>query len=140
MPALKDIYWMSSPLAIDQRNALNKEIDALQGRRARFAKPMKKYIDPKNEVHVFRKIEHWTLEVDGKCYELSPDLKKLPFIQKLYDMIKPTVKDATEWHELRKKQQIEPERRKIGRTKKTHEEIWKEGRCCNPVLLMPIYK
>ncbi|KAL8936591.1 MAG: hypothetical protein Q9216_004852 [Gyalolechia sp. 2 TL-2023] len=127
MAALKDVYWMSSPLAIDQRNVLNKEIDALQGRRARFANPMKKYIDPKNEVHIFRKIEHWTLEVDGKCYELGPDLKKkLPFIKKLYDMIKPTSKDATEWHDLRKKQQIKPERRKIGRTRKTHEEIEQE--------------
>lgn len=113
----KDVYWMASPLAIRRRNKLNQEIDALQGRRAKFAKPMKKYIS--NEIHVFRKIEHWTLEVDGKCYQLSRDRNE--------DKIKPVPIDANEWYDIRKKNQIDFERRKVGKTDKTHAEIVDEG-------------
>ena len=69
MSSLNDIYWMASPLAIDQRNDLNDKGFNL-------IKPLARCIGPKNEIHVFRKIEHWTLEIDGKCYELSPDTKK----------------------------------------------------------------
>ena len=121
MSSLKLIYWMASPLAIDQRNALmDKGVNLI--------KPLAPYIDPKNEIHVFRKIEHWTLEVDGKCYELSPDTKKkLNVIKKTTDMIKPRWIDATHWREIRESQMIEPEKRKIGQTRKTHDEILAEG-------------
>ena len=133
MAMLKDVYWMASPLAIDERNTLNEKIDTLQGISAKCAEPLKKFIDPKNEVHVFRNIEHWTLEVDGKCYELVPDHeKKRSLYQKLTDMIKPASTDATKWHEIRKSKQIKPERRKVGQTQKTHKEIEEEGMCCIP--------
>ena len=122
MSSLKDIYWMASPLAIEQRNDLNEK-------KHRLLKPMSRYIDPKNEVHVFRKIEHWTLEIDGHCYELSPDTKKkLTLIKKATDMIKPHSIDAKHWREMRESKQIEPEKRKIGQTTKTHEEIVAEGK------------
>ncbi|MDI1490689.1 MAG: hypothetical protein OHK93_001893 [Ramalina farinacea] len=78
---------------------------------------MKKYIS--NEIHVFRKIEHWTLEVDGKCYQLSRDRNE--------DKIKPVPIDANEWYDIRKKNQIDFERRKVGKTDKTHAEIVDEG-------------
>ena len=122
MSSPKDIYWMASPLAIDQRNDLvDKEIKVL--------KPVNRYINPKNEIHVFRKIEHWTLQIDDKCYELSPDTKKkLNVIKKLTDMIKPHWVDAGRWREMREIREIEPEKRKIGQTSKTHDEIWAEGR------------
>ena len=113
---------MASPLAIDQRNDLNEK-------KIKGMSHVAKFIDPKNEVHVFRKIQHWTLEIDGRCYELSPDLKKkLPVIKKTTDMIKPLWTLAVEWHEIRESKKIEPERRKIGQTTKTHDEIWVEGK------------
>lgn len=123
MSSLKDIYWMASPLAIDQRIDLNDKGH-------RILKPVARYIDPKNEVHVFRKIEHWTLEIDGKCYELSPNTKKkLTLIKKAYDMCEPRSVDAMQWRELKESQKIEPETRKIGQTRKTHNEIIADGRC-----------
>ena len=122
MSSLKDIYWMASPLAIDQRNHLNDK-------GIKLMKPVARYIDPKNEVHVFRKIEHWTLEIDGKCYELSPDTKKkLHVIKKTTDMIKPHWIDVLQWREIRENRKIKPEKRKIGKTRKTHDEVWAEGR------------
>lgn len=121
MSLLKDIYWMSSPLAIDQRLDLNDK-------KKRLLKPVARYIDPKNEIHVFRKIQHWTLEIDGKCYELSPDTKKkLHVMQKATEMVKPHSIDAISWWEIRKSKQIEPEKRRIGQTRKTHDEILAEG-------------
>ena len=108
MAQQKDVHWMSSPLALSKRN---------KDRRAKFAKPMRKCIS--NEIHVFQKIEHWTLEVDGKCYQLSRGPDK--------DKIKPVPIDATEWYDIRRKKQIEFERRKIGKTVKTHMEIVDEG-------------
>ena len=122
MSSLKDIYWMSSPLAIEQRNYLiDKEKHV---KTHKFRKPVARFVDPKNEVHVFRKIQHWTLEIDDQCYELSPDLKKkLPTIQKATDMIKPRSIEMKDWQEIRDNQKIVPEKRRIGQTKKTHEEI-----------------
>ena len=123
MSSPKDIYWMASPLAIDQRLDLNDK-------KKRFLKPMARYIDPKNEIHVFRKIQHWTLEIDGNCYELSPDTKKkLHVVKKATEMVKPHSINATRWWEIRESKQIEPERRMIGQTRKTHDEILAEGRC-----------
>ncbi|KAL8721933.1 MAG: hypothetical protein Q9225_001489 [Loekoesia sp. 1 TL-2023] len=120
MSSLKDIYWMASPLAIDQRNNFN-------GKHAKLMKPVARYIDPKNEIHVFRKIQHWTLEIDGKCYELSPNTKKkLNVIKRTTDMIKPRWIPAMQWREIRESRKIEPEKRKIGQTSKTHDEIWAE--------------
>ena len=124
MSSLKDIRWIASPLAIDERNELNnKEIEAL--------KPAARFIDPRNEIHVFRKIEHWSLEIGDKCYELTPKTKtKLNFIKKVLhmgDAIKPHWIDAAQWREIREAKEIEPETRKIGRTTKTHDEIWAEG-------------
>ena len=121
MSLLKDIHWMASPLAIDQRNALNDK-------GIHLIKPLARFIDPKNEIHVFRKIQHWTLEIDGKCYELSPDTKKkLNLFKKTTDMIKPHCIDATHWREIRESKMIEPEKRKIGQTRKTHDEILADG-------------
>ena len=117
MATQKDVYWMSSPLALHKRNKLNQKIDALQGTGAKFAKPMKKSIS--NEIHVFEKIEHWTLEVDGQCYQLSRGHKK--------DKVKPVPIDATQWYNIRKDNQIEFLKRKIGKTEKTHMEIVDEG-------------
>ncbi|KAL9613257.1 MAG: hypothetical protein Q9204_008909, partial [Flavoplaca sp. TL-2023a] len=126
---LKDIYWLASPLAIDQRNELNAKInsriDASSSKNIRALKHLRKPIDPSKEIHVFRKIQHWTLEVDGKSYELSPDTKKkLQVIKKATDMIKPHWIDSSKWKEIRKTRDIEPERRHIGQTRKTHDEIW----------------
>ncbi|KAL8882740.1 MAG: hypothetical protein Q9192_007532, partial [Flavoplaca navasiana] len=126
---LKDIYWLASPLAIDQRNELNAKInsriDASSSKNIRALKHLRKPIDPSKEIHVFRKIQHWTLEVDGKSYELSPDTKKkLQVIKKATDMIKPHWIDSNKWKEIRKTRDIEPERRHIGQTRKTHDEIW----------------
>ena len=123
MSVLKDIYWMSSPLAIDQRLGLNDK-------KKRLLKPVARYIDPKNEIHVFRKIQHWTLEIDGRCYELSPDTKKkLHVIKRATEMVKPHSIDAVRWWEIRESKQIAPERRKIGQTRMTHDEIKTEGSC-----------
>ncbi|KAL8735168.1 MAG: hypothetical protein Q9166_001044 [cf. Caloplaca sp. 2 TL-2023] len=120
MSSLKDIYWMASPLAIDQRNDLNDK-------KIKYLKPAARYIDPKNEIHVFRKIQHWTLEIDGRCYELSPDTKKkLNAIKKATDMVKPHWIGSTHWREMRENKDIEPENRKIGQTNKSHDEIWAE--------------
>ncbi|KAL8786804.1 MAG: hypothetical protein Q9195_008062 [Heterodermia aff. obscurata] len=112
---------MASPLAIDQRLDLNDK-------KKKFLKPVARYIDPKNEIHVFRKIQHWTLEIDGNCYELSPDTKKkLHVIKKATEMVKPHSINATQWWEIRESKQIEPEKRKVGQTRKTHDEILAEG-------------
>ena len=98
----------------------------------RIPKPSERvarYLDPKNEIHVFRKIEHWTLEIDGWCYELSPDTKKkLHMIKKVTDSIKPHWIDAKKWFEMRDAKEITPEKRKIGQTRKTHDEIQAAGR------------
>ncbi|KAL8683335.1 MAG: hypothetical protein Q9186_000719 [Xanthomendoza sp. 1 TL-2023] len=111
---------MASPLAIEQRNELNEK-------KKKFLNPASRYIDPKNEVHVFRKIQHWTLEIDGRCYELSPDTKKkLKAIKKATDMVKPHWIGSTHWKTIRESKEIEPEKRLIGRTDKSHEEIWTE--------------
>ena len=122
MSSLKDVYWMASPLAIDQRNCLNdKKIKGLRH--------LSRYIDPKNEIHVFRKIQHWTLEIGDKCYELSPNTKKkLRLIKKATDMIEPRWVEAIQWREIRESKKIEPEKRKIGQTRKTHDEIEAEGK------------
>ena len=131
MSELKDIYWMASPLAIDQRNNLNDK-----GHKT--LKPLARYIDPRNEIHVFRKIEHWTLEIDGRCYELTPDSKKkLNLIKKTTDMIKPHCLDATHWREMRERKEIKPEKRKVGRTRKTHDEIQAEGKRSSFVISLP---
>ncbi|KAL8794208.1 MAG: hypothetical protein Q9182_007629 [Xanthomendoza sp. 2 TL-2023] len=120
MSSLKDIYWMASPLAIEQRNELNQK-------KRRFLNPASRYIDPKNEIHVFRKIQHWTLEIDGRCYELSPDTKKkIKSIKKATDMVKPHWVGSTHWKSMRESKEIEPEKRLIGRTDKSHDEIWTE--------------
>ncbi|KAI4266556.1 MAG: hypothetical protein LQ337_008757 [Flavoplaca oasis] len=129
---LKDIYWLASPLAIDQRNELNAKInsriDASSSKNIRALKHLRKPIDPSKGIQVFRKIQHWTLEVDGKSYELSPDTKKkLQVIKKATDMIKPHWIDSNKWMEIRKTRDIEPERRHIGQTRKTHDEIWAQG-------------
>ncbi|KAL8864437.1 MAG: hypothetical protein Q9198_009860, partial [Flavoplaca austrocitrina] len=73
------IYWLASPLAIDQSNELNAKINSridASSKNIRALKHLRKPIDPSKEIQVFRKIQHWTLEVDGKSYELSPDTKK----------------------------------------------------------------
>ena len=130
MSELKDVYWMATPLAIDQRNNLNDK-------KRRFLKPAARYIDPKNEIHVYRKIQHWTLEVDGMCYELSPDTKKkLTLIKKTTDMVKPHSIDATEWREIREIKEIKPEKRRIGQTRLTHTQIEEEGKF---VVFWPLY-
>lgn len=108
-------------MAVDQRNDLNDK-------KLRALRPVARYVDPKNEVHVFRKIEHWTLQVDDKCYELSPNLKKkLHIVRKATEMIEPHWIHAKEWTRMRESKQIFPEKRKVGQTSKTHDEIQAEG-------------
>lgn len=129
---LKEINWMACPLAIDQRNELNSKIttkiSSSTSKNVRVLKHLRKPIDPTKEVHVFRKIQHWTLEIDGKCYELSPDTKKkLQVIKKATDMIKPHWIDVGKWREVREIRDIKPEKRTVGQTRKTHEEIMAEG-------------
>ncbi|KAL8815054.1 MAG: hypothetical protein Q9223_005773 [Gallowayella weberi] len=102
MSSLKDIYSMASPLAIEQRNELDEK-------RKKFLKSASQYIDPKNEVHVFRMIQHWTLEVDGRCYELSPGTeKKINVVKKATDMVKPHGVGSSHWKTIRESKEIEP--------------------------------
>ena len=112
---------MASPLAFTQRAELNRKGNKL-------LRPVSHLIDPSKEYHFFRKIQHWTLEVDGLCYELSPDSKmKLKRSRFTTDMCKPRIDDAAAWHKVRKDHNIEPETRKIGQTTKTSAEIEAES-------------
>ena len=121
MATQKDVYWIASALAIEEREEVNGKIDNLLGERAKFAKPLRKMIDPSNEIHVFWKIKHWGLEVDGKCYHLSIDQNEHE------PKPKPIPVDANQWYRFRKEARVETERRKIGKTEKTHTEIVDEG-------------
>ena len=123
MDSLKDIYWMASPLAIQERADFYEK-------RGRFLKRPASILEPKKEAHFFRKIQHWTLEINGKCYELSPETKKkVKVIKKLADMCVPRTSDSKPWHDFRTEHSIEPERRKVGQTRMTHEEIEARSTC-----------
>ena len=90
---------------------------------------------PTKQRYAFRNFHHWTLEIDGTCYELSPDKKKKFRVAKfvtdmfglLNDACPPHDRDAESWHKDRKACDIEPERRRVGQTRKTREEITAEG-------------
>ena len=128
MSSPKDIYWMASPLGIPKRIELNEKAS-----KSKFFRPAVKIINPANEYHFFRKIQHWTLKVNGTCYELSPDTKKKFQVFKLTNLVggdtcKPQYTDADAWHAVRRNHGIEPEERRIGQTWKTHEEIMAESK------------
>lgn len=128
VPEEKNIYWLASPLAIDQCNDQLTKIANPTRKRHLLHKPMARYIAPENEIHVFRKIQHWTLEIDGKCYELSPDTKKkLKLIKKSTEMVKPHWIEWGKWRGITEVVGIEPERRLVGKTRMGHEEIMVEG-------------
>lgn len=116
MATQKDVYWVASPLANSRGNTFNEKIDPLQGERAKFARRIKKVIDPRNERYVFRKIHRWTLEVDGKCYQLSYDRK--------VNKIKPAPIDAAKWYNIRRRKEIEPGGERLGRRKRHIRRFW----------------
>ena len=137
MSSLKDIHWMASPLAIEQRLDLNSK-------RGKYLGPLTRVIDPTKEYHFFRKIQHWTLEIDGKCYELAPDTKKKLKVIKLTTLVggdtcDPHDFDAEKWHQIRKKYNIEPEVRKVGQTRMSADEIKAKSKCGSVCRLCPFW-
>ena len=127
----KDIIWMSSPLGIDQREAILKKLPMIRGTR----------FDPKEkQAHIFQNIRHWTLQIGDRCYELWPVLGYGIKFKKLTDLVggntcAPRCVSASEWlHDKVIKQNVKIERRRVGQTSLSERKIEAEGesiRNCN---------
>ena len=127
MGKLKDVYWISSPLGYEKRIEVSEEWKSRKYAPAALGK----LVDPHKEFKWFQKIKHWTLEIDGKCYELwATGHKNIVQSKFSTDLCEPKSKDAQEWHDFRKKHGIEPIRRKVGQTRLSHDKIEKKGEAC----------
>ncbi|KAF2166952.1 hypothetical protein M409DRAFT_22999 [Zasmidium cellare ATCC 36951] len=128
MSELKDIYWMAAPLAAKYRVDFNKDLDQSWGAERGFRLPSR----AKGSL---RKFYHWALEIDGTCYEVSPN-EKCQGLGIFVDACVPKPCPSEEWHA--RYVGVEPETRKIGQTRKVKEEImaciddiwnnWNQGR------------
>lgn len=121
----RDIIWMSSPLGIDQREAILKKFPMIKGTR----------LDPKEkQTHIFQNIRHWTLQIGDQCHELWPCLGFGAKFGKFTDFIggntcKPRSVSAAEWlHNKEVKQKVKVERRRVGQTKLSDRKIKAAGR------------
>lgn len=87
MPPLYDIYWIASPLGI------NEETKSTNGRPSLLKRFSARAT--KNGYYFIDRFFHWGLEVDGKCYETSAKKDKALSPVKLgTDMGEPRTTDA----------------------------------------------
>ena len=137
--SLEDIYWMCEPLFFADRTDYQQKLEGwnkkIKGRSKRASEYNKKVgnflepkvrdlVDPKKGSRKFPQIKHWTLEVNGWCYELSPEPGKIPSKLKMFtDACKPRSEERERWNKRRRDYDIELDRLRVGQTKMTHEEI-----------------
>ena len=117
----KDIYWMASPLLAHQRRAYNEKLSELRVPSA--IKLVEK------EHRFFRNINHWTLEIGDRCYELAVKKPKLRVkdCNLFKDFCQPDWTLKERWHKLRHHPDVKPHRKLVGQTRLTYEEIEKES-------------
>ena len=121
MGQLKDIYWISSPLGYEKRIGWSEKAE-------KYAPAFAKAVDPRTEWRWLDRVKHWTLEVDGKCYELWSKGHKNIFETKLTtDLCQPQCITSKKWKELRDEGGIEPEKKKVGQTRLSHKKIDAKG-------------
>ena len=121
MSPLKDIFWVASPLGI------NEQTKTTSGRPSLLKRSSARIT--KNEHYSIDRFFHWGLEVDGKCYEMSAKKnKKLTLVKLGSDMGEPRIADADNWHKARLKCGVQPIRKKVGQTRMIQKEIEAEGR------------
>ena len=117
----KDIYWMASPLLAHQRRAYSEKLSDLWVPSAIKL--------PEKEPRIFRKINHWTLEIGERCYELvvNRPKRKLKHCNLFKDFCRPDWVSKELWHKLRHHPDIKPHRKLVGQTRLTYEDIEKES-------------
>ena len=120
---LKDIHWLSSPLAIKQRRQVADAISRTFHRKA------PSFLLPQNERHLANirftgQIKHWALEIEGVCYEVQVrSWQKLKALRLFTDIGTASFHAADEWKRFRDDNEVKYERWKVGQTRMTHEQI-----------------
>lgn len=128
---LRDIYWMSSPLLIKQRESTLQKLEDLRESEIgqKLLPKARKLLAAKEEGRAFHKLKHWTLEVDGWCFELLPiSAEKMNKVKLWADACKPHVGKKKDWDDFRNKYHIVPERRLVGQTRMSNEEVAATGK------------
>ncbi|KAL9625284.1 MAG: hypothetical protein Q9160_000686 [Pyrenula sp. 1 TL-2023] len=124
MSPLREIRLLTAPLAI--KKDAPKFVGVKEGKFSMTE--ARRALKHKDEYSYFYRIDNWTLEIDGWCYELVPlPLAKFKAISVGADPCKIKVTKSKEWQEIRDKAKIDPVVRKVGVTRKTHKEIEAEG-------------
>ena len=122
-PPLKDIHWLSSPLAIEQRDQLGNKFKSI------FHMNAPDLLLPQKERHIstFRftaQIKHWALEIDGVCYEVQlRSWERLKALRFFTDIGTAASRAAEDWKAFRDDHNVKYERWKVGQTRMTHDQI-----------------